>query len=402
MRSKFNRWLEDCANLLTNWEDKSSILFNKVIIQWESFIKSGELEFEEILELRKKLILFLLDNRNKNPLLKVWLNDFYEEILKVTIKNSMNLRDEIESFEKLKQESEIGEMKDFELKSFSGRRESTEHLNLITLHSAKGLEFEHVILFRMEEGKIPFINANKYEVEESKRLFYVGITRAKKEIHITYSGWYENNKKEIIEEGPSRFVLDLKKELDIPTLKAQDFSMTNLKEYFEKNSDVSMNDLNELIENKHVKRSEYHEFINPLLDYFSNHDYFENYINFLDDHLIDFIKILEESFDICIRSVGWPFKEKYRFGDFTLKLYKASDNVETRIETLKILWNLAWKFDIRPTKKIILNELSSLNPQDEILPYLLIFINENKSDLDRMSQFDLIDFQSQEIRAFFL
>ncbi len=60
---------------------------------------------------------------------------------------------------------------------------------LMTLHSAKGLEFEHVFLVGLEEGIFPHSRAmaDPKELEEERRLCYVGITRAKKYLHMTYT-----------------------------------------------------------------------------------------------------------------------------------------------------------------------------------------------------------------------
>jgi DNA helicase-2/ATP-dependent DNA helicase PcrA len=54
-------------------------------------------------------------------------------------------------------------------------------LKLSTLHNAKGREYQAVAMIDLHEGRIPFYQAQaKEELEEAKRLFYVGITRAKR------------------------------------------------------------------------------------------------------------------------------------------------------------------------------------------------------------------------------
>jgi DNA helicase-2/ATP-dependent DNA helicase PcrA len=67
-------------------------------------------------------------------------------------------------------------------------------VHLLTLHRAKGLEFEAVFLPRLEEGELPI---RRGDVDEERRLLYVGITRARKQLTITWSG------------KPSRFLREL-------------------------------------------------------------------------------------------------------------------------------------------------------------------------------------------------
>ena len=61
------------------------------------------------------------------------------------------------------------------------------HLKLMTLHNSKGLEFDLVFIAGLEEDLLPHINSknNLDEIEEERRLFYVGMTRAKKQLYLT-------------------------------------------------------------------------------------------------------------------------------------------------------------------------------------------------------------------------
>lgn len=66
----------------------------------------------------------------------------------------------------------------------------TNILTLMTLHTAKGLEFPVVYMMGMEEGIFPNINAftdNREDLEEERRLCYVGITRSKEKLHLIYA-----------------------------------------------------------------------------------------------------------------------------------------------------------------------------------------------------------------------
>jgi DNA helicase II / ATP-dependent DNA helicase PcrA len=61
-------------------------------------------------------------------------------------------------------------------------------LTLMTLHNAKGLEFGTVFIIGLEDGVFPHMRAIEAgDLEEERRLCYVGITRAKRELHLTYA-----------------------------------------------------------------------------------------------------------------------------------------------------------------------------------------------------------------------
>lgn len=67
--------------------------------------------------------------------------------------------------------------------------ERADAVTLLTLHSAKGLEFPVVFITGLEDGLFPYYNTNiaENEIEEERRLFYVGITRAMKKLFLSYT-----------------------------------------------------------------------------------------------------------------------------------------------------------------------------------------------------------------------
>ena len=91
--------------------------------------------------------------------------------------------------------------------------EEGESITLMTVHSAKGLEFPHVFIVGMEEDLFPSMMSNVgKELEEERRLFYVALTRAEKTCHIGYARErFRNGRTEF--SRPSRFVRELPKEL---------------------------------------------------------------------------------------------------------------------------------------------------------------------------------------------
>jgi DNA helicase-2/ATP-dependent DNA helicase PcrA len=96
--------------------------------------------------------------------------------------------------------------------------EYDEHsrVTLMTLHSAKGLEFETVFLVGMEEGVFPHKLAldNPDEVEEERRLCYVGLTRAKERLTLSWARQRRSFARESFEDTkPSRFLGEIPREL---------------------------------------------------------------------------------------------------------------------------------------------------------------------------------------------
>ena len=100
----------------------------------------------------------------------------------------------------------------FTLRDMMERGESDEELDqvqLMTLHASKGLEFPYVFLVGMEEGLLPHQSSiDEDNVDEERRLAYVGITRAQKELIFTLCR-ERRQYGELVRPEPSRFLLEL-------------------------------------------------------------------------------------------------------------------------------------------------------------------------------------------------
>jgi DNA helicase-2/ATP-dependent DNA helicase PcrA len=103
-----------------------------------------------------------------------------------------------------------------------------EKVTLMTLHSAKGLEFPVVFMVGMEEGLFPHSRSlfDKTQMEEERRLAYVGTTRAKEILFLSYafSRLYFGQK---LSNPPSRFIIDIPEHLVI------DARMGGRKKYYD-------------------------------------------------------------------------------------------------------------------------------------------------------------------------
>jgi len=113
---------------------------------------------------------------------------------------------------------------------FDIEHESEDYISLMTLHLSKGLEFKHVFIVGLEEDLFPSALSynTRSELEEERRLFYVGITRAKQNLYLSYANSrYRWGKLIYCEE--SRFIneidkdfVDITKQVDFKPI-SQDF-----------------------------------------------------------------------------------------------------------------------------------------------------------------------------------
>lgn len=146
---------------------------------------------------------------NRETLLKVtFVNNplgLLDDVLKVTgyldlfdeedeedlarMENIRELRSVASQFKNLSDFLENVSLVERESKNREGIDSSQGAVTLMTLHSAKGLEFSIVFLVGMEEGLFPHSRSlmDRRELEEERRLCYVGITRARKKLFLTYA-----------------------------------------------------------------------------------------------------------------------------------------------------------------------------------------------------------------------
>jgi len=89
-----------------------------------------------------------------------------------------------------------------------GKDQELDAVSLSTLHAAKGLEFPHVFIIGAEEDILPFRDSDEKQIEEERRLMYVGITRAERSLQISYCNRRKRGKDWMACE-PSRFLEEM-------------------------------------------------------------------------------------------------------------------------------------------------------------------------------------------------
>ncbi len=207
-KTPLTRWLEDCASWCAGGWRKGKPALSELLGTWLGFANHAFSD-SDIHEQKVLLAKFLFEHRDPNTRLPDWLSEFHESCLEEILQQELTMPDNRESFEALRKACG-DELASMPLAAFGGQSGSPEHLNLITMHSAKGLEFDAVVMFNMDQDTIPgWRDLTDKQKLEKRRQFYVGLTRAKHEVHMTYTGWSKTKTGRIVKNGPSEFLLEV-------------------------------------------------------------------------------------------------------------------------------------------------------------------------------------------------
>jgi superfamily I DNA/RNA helicase len=89
---------------------------------------------------------------------------------------------------------------------------SQDKVVLQTIHGSKGLEYTARFIAAMDNGVLPSWND---DAKEARRVFYVALTRAKREIHLLWSGFWYTKEGKLRAKGPSVYLAELRKRLGV-------------------------------------------------------------------------------------------------------------------------------------------------------------------------------------------
>lgn len=212
-RTPLITWLEDAAAWCAGGWKVGNPRLSALFHAWLRLNPSLRTQTDDTAG-RRQLASFLNRNRAPEASLLFWLDEFALHGLLARIEGEPTMADEMEAFTTLRDASKDGgALSQFSLATFGGQRGSPERLNLTTMHSAKGLEYDVVIMIGLEQGRLPRYNATPQQKNEARRLFYVAMTRARHEVHLLWSGWYKGGG-QARAEGRSEFADEVMRDLD--------------------------------------------------------------------------------------------------------------------------------------------------------------------------------------------
>jgi superfamily I DNA/RNA helicase len=202
--SRLMRWLEQCAMWCCGGWRSGIPRLSRVVSEGSRLFHEAITDEDGRLAFQRDLTTALWDRRDETLGLYEWLTALRDDIIRPRVDIARSLADEYGTLHDfLTRIGPAGDVDDFPLAEFAGIGSGLDRINLSTLHSAKGREFDVVILFGAEEGRLPRNNATENDVREARRLFYVGFTRARHEIHLMYG-----------RHSPSRFVTEVEQRLE--------------------------------------------------------------------------------------------------------------------------------------------------------------------------------------------
>jgi DNA helicase II / ATP-dependent DNA helicase PcrA len=203
-RSPLIMWLEDCALWCAGGWREGVPRLTAITSQFTRLADVSREDRQR--EARRTLIRFLYQQRDTPERVHSWLADVRREVLD----NHLDFEERPEDaagLQRLEHATAPGAvLHEMTVRSFGQQRGAPDHLNLTTLFSCKGSEFDVVIIPGLEQGRTPKYDATTAAaLEEERRLFYVGLTRARKEVHLLSSGWYIGGNRRR-DNGPSQFI----------------------------------------------------------------------------------------------------------------------------------------------------------------------------------------------------
>lgn len=182
------RWLEDCAAWSCQGWRTGTPRFSTIVGAGTRIFAEAMRSEDDFRAFQRHLASSLWMLRDPNVALHGWLQRMRDDLLQELADACQTLDDDWAILcQIVRRTIDDEELAGMTVSQFFGVGDGGHHLNLSTLHSSKGREFDVVVLFGMDDGRVPRRNATPAGVREARRLFYVGFTRAKREVHIMYS-----------------------------------------------------------------------------------------------------------------------------------------------------------------------------------------------------------------------
>lgn len=184
-------WVEDCAAWVAGGWREGDPQLKGLLDRWNGF-RAGQADDRIVREREQAVTRFLWARREGGDSAAAFVEAVRSELLDELMTTEPSLADQRDQVESMTAALEPGGgLEDLDVAELGRKDGSPEQINLLTLHSAKGSEYDVVIMLGLDLGSLPWRNEEANRLSESRRLFYVGLTRARDEVYMLYSGWVD-------------------------------------------------------------------------------------------------------------------------------------------------------------------------------------------------------------------
>lgn len=185
--SRLMQWLESCGRWCCGGWRSGNPRFSRLMSDGHRLFAAALSSDAERNIFHRALVEVLWRTRDPTLSMHDWLHGLHA-VFEPLAARCAGMREELQSYGRFANRvAPVGDHSGLSLGEFVGEGQHVQRLTLSTLHSAKGREFGIVFMFAMDHGKLPRFNESPRQKGESRRLFYVGITRAKLEVHLVHT-----------------------------------------------------------------------------------------------------------------------------------------------------------------------------------------------------------------------
>lgn len=188
--SRLSRLIESCARWVAGGWKEANPPFRRLAADATALVLGPGASEEERMQIQAELIRFLRSTIERDMSTHEWLSGFRREVLASWRNRARTITEDWDTIDLMIKRTDPtkDDRNDLPLAHFGGRIEGTGRLNLSTLHSAKGREFDAVIMFAMNNDVIPnyYETRNETQLREARRQFYVGVTRTRMKLHLVF------------------------------------------------------------------------------------------------------------------------------------------------------------------------------------------------------------------------
>lgn len=199
-------FIEGCAAWATLEHESSNYRLGWLLRRWRTLLGAGASRSDDV------ALTALLMNYGGRP--EERAAQLVLDLLKLGLERALKrpvFAEDLVEVRRMKNAVEAGALQSSSVSGLAERARKVDRVEVTTMTSSKGLEFDAVLILGLDEKWVPHFNSegDSEKLAEDRRKFYVSVTRARDEVRIFYSGFVVWNSGKVSRAGPSRFLREM-------------------------------------------------------------------------------------------------------------------------------------------------------------------------------------------------